>query len=55
MSGYPASAVAQNVAVTLAKSGKLWRGDDFDDLAEYIRHFKAGPANAVSINSFGIR
>jgi hypothetical protein len=35
-------AAGQNVAVTLDKSGKLWRGDDLNDLAEYIRHFKAG-------------
>jgi hypothetical protein len=28
--------------VTLDKSGKLWRGEDFDDLSEYIRSFKAG-------------
>lgn len=28
--------------MTLDKSGKLWHGDNFDDLAEYIRHFKAG-------------
>jgi hypothetical protein len=32
----------QNVAVTLDKSRQLWRGDDFDDLAEFIRHFEAG-------------
>jgi hypothetical protein len=32
----------QNAGVTLDKSGSLWRGDTFDDLAEYIRHFKAG-------------
>ena len=38
----PPGAARQNVAVTLDKSGKLWRGEDFDDLSEYIRSFKAG-------------
>jgi hypothetical protein len=35
--------------VALDKSGKLWRGEDFADLAEYLRHFKAGgyPVAAV--------
>jgi hypothetical protein len=28
--------------MTLDRSGELWRGDDFDDLAGYIRHFRAG-------------
>ncbi|MFI7219969.1 hypothetical protein [Micromonospora maritima] len=28
--------------MTLKKTGRLWRGDNFDDLAEYIRFFKAG-------------
>ncbi|MFI9643132.1 hypothetical protein ACIG87_24280 [Micromonospora sp. NPDC051925] len=28
--------------MALDKSGKLWRGENFDDLAEYIRYFEAG-------------
>jgi hypothetical protein len=28
--------------VTLDKSGRQWRGENFTDLAEYIRHFRAG-------------
>ncbi|MEV6598673.1 hypothetical protein AB0M36_17710 [Actinoplanes sp. NPDC051346] len=28
--------------MALDKFGELWRGDDSADLAEYIRHFKAG-------------
>ncbi|MEV6602412.1 hypothetical protein AB0M36_37025 [Actinoplanes sp. NPDC051346] len=28
--------------MTLDKSGKLWRGEDFADLAECVRDFKAG-------------
>ncbi|XVV15885.1 hypothetical protein ACQP2X_16500 [Actinoplanes sp. CA-131856] len=28
--------------MTLDKSGKLWRGEDFADLAEYVRQFEAG-------------
>jgi hypothetical protein len=31
-----------NDAVTLDKSGKLWRGENFEDLAEYVRHYQAG-------------
>ena len=27
--------------MTLDKSGKLWRGEDFADLADYLRHFRA--------------
>jgi hypothetical protein len=27
--------------MTLDKSGELWRGEDFADLADYIRHFQA--------------
>ena len=27
--------------MTLDKSGKLWRGEDFTALAGYIRHFQA--------------
>jgi hypothetical protein len=57
MCGYPATtAVGQYVAVTLDKSGKLWRGDDFGDLAEYIRHFKAGgyPVTTVVESRCGV-
>lgn len=28
--------------MALDKSRQLWRGDGFDDLAEFIRHFEAG-------------
>ncbi|MBG6134410.1 hypothetical protein [Longispora fulva] len=28
--------------MTLNKSGKMWRGEEFADLAEFIRHFQAG-------------
>ncbi|SCF45595.1 hypothetical protein GA0070216_11894 [Micromonospora matsumotoense] len=28
--------------MALDKSGKLWRGENVDDLAEYLRHFAAG-------------
>lgn len=35
--------------MTLDKSGKLWRGDDFDDLAAYIRHFKAGGYSVATV------
>ncbi|MEV6305336.1 hypothetical protein AB0M02_38390 [Actinoplanes sp. NPDC051861] len=28
--------------MAIDKSGKLWRGETFDDLAAYIRHFAAG-------------
>jgi hypothetical protein len=27
--------------MALDKSGELWRGEDFADLADYIRHFQA--------------
>jgi erythromycin esterase-like protein len=27
--------------MTLDKSGELWRGEDFADLADYLRHFQA--------------
>ena len=28
--------------MALDRSGKLWRGENVDDLAEYLRHFAAG-------------
>lgn len=28
--------------MTLTRNGKWWRGDDFDDLAAYIRRYEAG-------------
>jgi hypothetical protein len=34
-------ATCQNRVVTIDKKGKLWRGEDFADLAEYIREFQA--------------
>ncbi|GIF14926.1 hypothetical protein [Actinoplanes teichomyceticus] len=41
--------------MTLDRSGQLWRGDNFADLAEYIRHFKAGgyPVNTVTESRCG--
>src|SRR4051794_27252930 len=38
----PSGTLGEAAAVALNKSGRLWRGDDFDGLAEYIRHFQAG-------------
>jgi hypothetical protein len=32
----------QNRAMAVDKSGELWRGEGFADLAEYLRHFQAG-------------
>jgi hypothetical protein len=28
--------------VAVDKSGELWRGENFEDLAEFVRHFEAG-------------
>lgn len=35
--------------MTLDKSGEFWRGEDFDDLAEYVRHFEAGGYRVATV------
>jgi hypothetical protein len=39
----------QDVAVTLDRSRQLWRGNIFDDLAEFNRHFKAGGYSVATV------
>ncbi|MFI7211582.1 hypothetical protein ACIBP4_12130 [Micromonospora maritima] len=41
--------------MTLKKAGRLWRGDNFADLAEYIRFFRAGgyPVSVVAESRCG--